>query len=62
VTDRHNKFFRRRITMARAISLRSFQNHQAAQDRMIARCFNERRAEAYARKAELAKRQQAPAK
>jgi hypothetical protein len=31
--------------MARAISLRSFQNYQAAQDRLIERCFNERRTE-----------------
>jgi hypothetical protein len=45
--------------MARAISLRSFQNHQAAQERLIARCFNERRAEAYARKRLLAEKRDA---
>ena len=40
--------------MARALSLRHFQSFQSAQDRMIERCFNERRAEAYARKLALA--------
>ncbi len=48
--------------MARAVSLRRFQNYQAAQDRMIERCFNERRAEAYARKLALATRKVAATK
>ena len=45
--------------MARAMSLRRFQNHQAAQDRLIERCFNERRAEAFARKRALAEKKAA---
>ncbi len=42
--------------MRRGTSRRQFQKFESAQDRMIERCFNDRRAQAFARKRALAEK------